>query len=89
MMLDKELYRQALSWYRQWNEAETRARIEEARQLSSVEAWRRFVDLVEFCWRISPEQTELQRREKLSAVDRYYERLQRFETWRKRRGKAA
>lgn len=35
MMLDKELYRQVFSWYRQWNEAETRARIEEARQLSS------------------------------------------------------
>ncbi len=30
MMLDKELYRQVLSWYRQWNEAKTRARIEEA-----------------------------------------------------------
>ena len=85
--LDKDLYRWAREQYRQWNKDELAARIRDAGSLTPEEAWRRYCDLVEFCWKICPEQSERQREQKLQALDRYYERVQRFEAWRRERGK--
>jgi hypothetical protein len=88
MHLDKDLYRQAYQQYQQWNEIEARERIRQAGQLSAAGAWHRYVDLVEFCWLLSPKPSQHQRREKLIALDRYYTRVQKLEVWRSKRGKA-
>lgn len=89
MPLDKDLYRKAYALYRQWNEAELVARARNASQLSPDEAWRRYVDLVEFSWRLCPEQSQWQWEQKLQHLDRYHAKLQKLEEWRRARGKTA
>lgn len=88
-MIDKELYRRAYELHRVWNEYEEAERVRKAGTLPPGEAWRRYVDLVEFCWRLAPEQSAVQRAEHLAALDLYYERVQRLEAWRKERAKTA
>lgn len=88
-LIDPVLYRQAQEEYRQWNALETEARLNKSERLSALDAWRRYVDLVEFCWRLHPEQSKWQRVQKLAALDRYYTNLQLFETRRKALGKTA
>jgi hypothetical protein len=89
MTLDKMLYQQAYRSYRQWNEAEANARARDAHMLTPGEAWRRYVALVEFCWRLSPQPSQHQRDEKLAAFDCYYAAVQRLEEWRRARGTSA
>ena len=64
-------------------------RIRNAGRLSPQEAWRRYVELVEFCWKLCPQQSPAQRREKLAALERYYDSVRRLEAWRKARGETA
>lgn len=89
MQLDTNLYRQAYAAYREWNAAETAERARDAGRLSPSEAWRQYADLVEFCWRLAPEPSAHQRREKLAALDRYYEAVRRLEAQRQPHGKTA
>ena len=89
MSLDKNLYRQAYEQYRQWNEAKTIARAQNAGRLSPLEAWQKYVALVEFCWRLQPNQSQQQREQRLADWDRYYARIQRFEARRGAHGKTA
>jgi len=89
MTLDKALYQQAYRSYRQWNEAEAASRARDAAMLTSVEAWRRYAALVEFCWRLSPQPSQHQREEKLAALDRYYAAVKRLEKRRRASGTSA
>jgi hypothetical protein len=73
MPLDASLYRQADAAYREWNAAEAAERARSAGRLSPAEAWRQYADLVEFCWQLAPEPSAHQRRDKLAALDRYYD----------------
>ena len=86
MTIDRELYRMAYQAYRQANDAETAERMRRAGGLSSHDAWRQYAELVELCWRLAPEQSPHGRHEHLAAWDRYYEAIQRLETWRQTRG---
>jgi len=89
MLMDNDLYRRAYESYREWNDVQAAERARSAGRLSAAETWRQYVDLVEFCWRLSPEPSAHQRREKLAAVDRYYEAVRRLEEWRQTHGKTA
>lgn len=89
MILDKELYRRAYQQYQQWNEVEAAERVRNAGRLSPAEAWRKYVDLVEFCWRLSPGQSQHQREQRLADWNRYYDRVRQLEAWRKEHGKTA
>jgi hypothetical protein len=89
MKLDKDLYRQAYEQYRQWNEAELAERVRNAGKLSPQEAWRQYVALVEFCWKMCPQQSEWQHKQKLADLDRYYAAVRKLEAWRRARGKTA
>ena len=89
MILDKDLYRRAYESYREWNDVEAAERAHSAGRLSPAEAWRQYADLVEFCWRLSPEPSAHQRREKLAALDRYYDAVRRLEERRQTHGKTA
>jgi len=88
-VLDRELYRQAYAQYREWNKAELAECARHAGWLSPAEAWRRYVALVEFCWRLAPQQSQRQRERKLAYLNQYYARVQQLETWRQKRGKIA
>jgi len=87
MTLDKELYRRAYEQYRQWNEVELADRARNAGKLSPAEAWKQYVALVEFCWKLCPQQSEWQREQKLADLARYHEQVKRLEAWRRARGK--
>ena len=89
MSLNKELYRQAYQQYQQVNEWEVRERLGKRKHLSPLEAWRQYVDVVEFCWLFCPSQSQRQRTEKLMALNRYYERVQTLEAWRRQHGKTS
>ncbi len=87
MILDKKLYRWAYQQYQQWNKTEAAERTLNAGHLSPTEAWNRYVDLVEFCWQLSPQQSQQQRKQRLADWDEYYDRIQRLEAWRSEHGK--
>ena len=86
MTIDAKLYREALEAYRQWNEAELIARAREAPGRDAQAGWREFNDLWAFARLTGAKQSSLQRRQKLEAIDRYYERVKKLEAWRQSRG---
>jgi hypothetical protein len=86
MTIDRELYAKAYQAYRRAQDAEREQRARRAGRLSSHDAWRQYADLVEFCWRLAPQQSPHERHEHLAAWDRYYEAVQRLETWRSSHG---
>jgi len=87
MTLDKDLYRRAYEQHRRWNEAELADRARNAGKLSPAEAWKQYLALVEFCWKLYPQQSEWQREQKLADLAQYHERVKRLEAWRRARGK--
>jgi len=84
--LDKELYRQAHAWYSQWNQAELEDDLRTAGNLSPQQTWRQYVDLWEFCMKLSPSLSALQEKQRGSELDQYYANIRRFESWRRARG---
>jgi len=88
MLIDKELYQNAYAQYQRWN-AEKTARRHYEEQRQSRPAWKKYIDLVEFCWRLSPQQSIKQRTQKLAALDQYYANIQQFEKLRKANAKSA
>jgi hypothetical protein len=86
MTIDKELYRQAQEWYREWNVAEERERYDNAGKLSPQESWKQYVALWELAMKLSPEQSPRQRQLRLTEWDEYYSRVQGFESRRRWRG---
>jgi hypothetical protein len=89
MPLDPKIIREALEAYRQWNEAELRDRLLTAPYRPPDEAWRQFLDLWEFAWRANLKASESQQRQKALDLERYYQKMLEFETWRKRHGSAS
>lgn len=89
MLINKQLYREALAQYQQWNADEIVAQRHPEQKLSAAEGWRRYVDLVEFCWRLNPVQSDWQRTQKMTALASYYDRVQQLERWRKVHGTQA
>ena len=86
MTIDAKLYREALEAYRQWNEAGLIARAREAPGRDAQASWREFNDLWAFARLTGAKQSSLQRRQKLEAIDLYYERAKKLEAWRQARG---
>ncbi len=89
MTLDKELYRRAFEYYRQWNEAELVERVRETGKLSPQELWERYAALWEFCVNLAPEPTPLQEKLRQQELEDYYAKIQKFEAWRRKRAKRA
>ena len=87
MKLDKEQYRQTYERYRKLNEAELVERAYNANRLTPQEAWRQYVALVEFCWKLCPEPSEWQRKQTLADLERYYANVRKLEAWRREHGK--
>lgn len=87
MAIDNELYRNTYKLYRQWNKTELVDRIRNVGSLSPREAWEQYVDLWEFCMALSPPQSDLQSKRKVSEWQKYYSRIQRLEEWKRQHGK--
>jgi hypothetical protein len=83
MPLDPKLIREAQAAYRQWNEAELRERLHAAPNRPPDEAWQQFLALWEFAWQTSLKASENQQRQKAVDLERYYQRILKFEAWRK------
>ena len=86
MEIDKEKYRQARQWYREWDEAKLIDRARNAGKLTPQQGWEQFIGLWEFCQNLAPPPSEQQRKRRLADLEQYYARMYRFETWRKDRG---
>jgi len=84
--LDKELYRYAHQLHQQWNEAELKARIQNAASRPPQEAWQQYMALWEFCMRLAPQPSRRQRVKRLMEWNRYYARIQKLEEWRQHNG---
>ena len=89
MKIDPKLYREALEHYRQWNEAELIERARVAGKRDSKESWREFNALWSFARRSGLKQSQIQQTLKWETLTRMQERIQKLETWRKTRGRAA
>ena len=87
MAINKEAYRKAQEYYRQWNEAELKERIRNAGKLTPEEGWEQYRSLVEFCWKLSPQQSEWQQKKKLEAITSYYDKIKKFQALGKGRWK--
>jgi hypothetical protein len=85
--IDRELYRKAYASLRQWSEAKVIERVLIAEHLSPTERWRRYAGLWAFAVTISPPQSEWQQAQTAGAWAEYYDRIQKFEAWRRLRGK--
>jgi len=81
-MIDKELYKNAYLQYQQWNVAKNARRDHTSVQSESTPAWQKYIDLVEFCRSLNPQQSSKQRIQKLTALDQYYIKVQKLEEWR-------
>lgn len=87
--IDKELYRQAREWYREMNVAEDRERYRTAGERSPGQGWQEYLSLWEFCMNLSHyPPSERQQKQRMADWERYYERIQKFEEWRRQRGTA-
>ncbi len=82
-MIDKELYRQAYAEMQRWSEFAEKERLLAAARLSPEERWLQFQTLVAFSRNIQPVSSAYDRREKLAAVDRYLDAVQRLQEWRR------
>jgi hypothetical protein len=80
----QELYRQTYAALRRQTEAELRERAQHLYQTRPEANWRQFVALVEFCWQLSPAQSDYQHRDKIMTWAQYFERVQKLEAWRQR-----
>jgi len=89
MAIDRELYQMAYDTYRQWNLAERAERAYHAGTRSSLSCWKEYVAWWEFIMRIAPEISDSQQCKRLAEWVDYYDRIQRFEAWRKEHGKTA
>lgn len=87
--LDKDLYRYAYQLHRQWHEAERKARLRSADTPSAQQGWQQYVALWEFGWQLKLKPSQGQRQQKLAALMRYYNRVEKLETWRAIRGRTA
>jgi hypothetical protein len=87
MDIDKELYRQAYEFYRQWNRNELIERARNAGQRDPQEAWRQYQALWKFAAQMGLEQSDRQRQLKIASIEHYYEQVQKLEAWRKIHGR--
>jgi hypothetical protein len=87
MAIDKELYRQAYEYYRQWNEAEKIERARNAGKLTPQQGWEQYVELWQFLVNTGEEPSERQQQKRLADWAEYYARLQKFKAWRREHGK--
>ena len=89
MPLNPKLIRETQEAYRQWNEAELRDRLRVAPNRPPNQAWQQFLDLWEFAWQANLKASENQQRQKVVDLEQYYQRILKFEAWRKHRGSAS
>lgn len=82
MALDRTVWKTALTHYRAWNEAEFKARLQQAGQKSQTQKWREYLSLMEFGRQIRPWPTENEQRRKIESLERYYHCIQQFEAKR-------
>ncbi len=86
--LDKSTWKKILGHYRAWDEAELWARIRDAGKKTDEQRWQEFLSIIEFGMMIKPQPGRQEQCQKIEMLNRYYQRIRRFEEWRKRHGKS-
>ncbi|MDZ7260956.1 MAG: hypothetical protein ONB05_02395 [candidate division KSB1 bacterium] len=86
MSLDKTVLREALAHYRAWNEAKFVEAVLTAGQKTPAEKWQEYQDLFAFGRLLKPEPSLWEQKWRAEEWATYYERIRRFEEWRRQRG---
>ncbi len=86
MALDKAVLKEALAQYRAWNEAEFVDQVRNAGRKTPEEKWREYQALFAFGRRIKTEVSPAAQRQAAREWECYFERVRRFEAWRRSRG---
>ena len=84
--IDKCVWQETLKHYQALNEAEFREKVRNAGKKSLSQKWREFLAIIEFGLKIKPQPSEHEQRQKVEMLNRYYERIQRFEARKTQRG---
>jgi len=87
MAIDGKLYREAQEAYRQWKLAEQAERAYNAGKRTPLECWQAYVAWWQFLMSIAPPISDAQQARRSADWAAYYERIQKFEAWRKEYGK--
>jgi len=83
MAIDGEQLRKALEIYRQWNEAKLIDQARNAGKLSPLEAWKQYVSLWNFALRLGSGPGPVAQRLRHEEWVEYYEKIKKFEAWRR------
>lgn len=89
MPIDRKALRETLAQYRAWNEDKFLRQVLQDRQKTPAEKWREYQDMYDFVARIKPEPSVWEQESAMEEWATYFERIRRFEEWRRRRGKTA
>ena len=81
--IDTSLYRDAFRQYKEWNEAELIEQMHNAGTISPQRKVQQYFELMVFCRKLNPNQSEWQRSEKMASLERYYESVRKLEEWRR------
>ena len=86
MAVDKATLREALAYYRAWNEAEFVDQVRNAGKKTPEEKWQEYQALFAFGLLIKPESSPAVQRQSAREWQTYLERIQRFEARRRSGG---
>jgi hypothetical protein len=84
--LDKLSPREARELYRAWNEDDLVHRVLTAGQKTPAEKWQEYLALHSFGRVLKPEPSRAEQQAHAEMWERYYDRIRRFEEWRRQRG---
>lgn len=85
---EKTAWKEVFSYYRLWNKAELQRKIQDAGRKKQEQKWQEFLSIMEFGMMIKPNPSEQEHHQKIGTLNRYYQRIQRFEEWRLHHGKS-
>jgi hypothetical protein len=87
--IDKSAWQATLMQYRTWNDAKLREHIRNIGKKSLSQKWREFLALMEFGLKIKPQPSAHEQCQKMEILNQYYQRIHRFEAWRRQHGKSS
>ena len=79
---EKAAWQTTVAHYRTWNEAEFFDNIRNAGKKPLSQKWQEFLSMMEFGCMLKPKPSQHEHRQKVAMLNRYYERMQRFEAQR-------
>jgi hypothetical protein len=88
MELDKDLYREYYVALKKWSQQEDTQRVLDSRNLTSEQAWNRYIALWELLIQFTPGDRESRHLEHINEVDRYYSIVRKLHDYHLKNGES-